>query len=67
MINVLNYPLEMFLLAYLHWHMIQWGLAPIFTWLNGWVYDRNVMVVNCSWERYVVVRRDYCAETGIVY
>jgi hypothetical protein len=41
MITVLSYPLEMFLLAYLHWHMIQWGLAPIFTWLNGWVYDKE--------------------------
>jgi len=35
-------------------------------WLNGWVCDRNVMVVNYSWERYVVVRRHYCAGTGIV-
>jgi hypothetical protein len=63
MINILNCPLEMSLL---HWNRIQWGLVPIFTWLNGWVYDGNVMVVNYSWERYVVVRRDYCAGTGIV-
>jgi len=60
------YALDMSLLAYLHWHMIQWGLVSIFTWLNGLVCDMNVMVVNYSWERYVVVRRDYCAGTGIV-
>ena len=46
--------------------MIRWDLVPIFMWLNGWVFDRNVMVVNYSWERCVVVRRDYCARTGIV-
>jgi hypothetical protein len=61
-LSIRNVPLSILTLAH-----ATVGIVPIFIWLNGWVYEGNVMVVNYSWERYVVVRRDYCAGTAIVF